>query len=74
MNVEKTRMMVFDKRKRKNEENDWNWEGGKIEQVNGFRYLGYTFNERVTDKARIRKIVRKAVVECVLGMGEKVGE
>jgi hypothetical protein len=54
VNVEKTRMMVFGKRKRKNEENDWNWEGRKIEQVNGFRYLGYTFNERAMDKAHIR--------------------
>jgi hypothetical protein len=33
VNVEKTKMMVFDKRKRKSEENEWNWEGRKIEQV-----------------------------------------
>jgi hypothetical protein len=34
VNVEKTKMMVFNKRKRKSEENEWNWEGMKIEQVN----------------------------------------
>jgi hypothetical protein len=35
--------------------------------------LGYTFNERVTDKAHIREIVRKAnkVVGCVWGIGER---
>jgi hypothetical protein len=30
VNVEKTKMMVFNKRK--SEENEWNWEGTKIEQ------------------------------------------
>jgi hypothetical protein len=35
--------------------------------------LGYTFNERITDKAHIREIVRKAnkVVGYVWGVGEK---
>jgi hypothetical protein len=34
VNVEKTKMMVFNKRKRKSEENEWKWEGRKIERVN----------------------------------------
>jgi hypothetical protein len=71
VNVEKTRMMVFDKRKRKNEENDWNWEGGKIEQVNGFRYMGYTFNERVTDQKDSRE---SSSGMCFGNRREKVGE
>jgi hypothetical protein len=33
VNVGKTKMMVFNKRKRKSEENKWNWEGRKIKQV-----------------------------------------
>jgi hypothetical protein len=37
--VEKTKMMVFNKRKRKSEENEWNWERRKIERVNEFKYL-----------------------------------
>jgi hypothetical protein len=41
-------MMVFNKRKRKSEENEWNWEVRKVEPVNEFKYLGYTFNERAT--------------------------
>jgi hypothetical protein len=38
-----------------------------------FKYLSYRFNKRVTDKAHIRKIVRKAnkVVGCVWGIGER---
>jgi hypothetical protein len=31
VNVEKTKIMVFNKTKRKSEENDWKWEGRKIE-------------------------------------------
>jgi hypothetical protein len=30
VNVEKAKIMVFNKRKRKSEENEWNWERRKI--------------------------------------------
>jgi spore germination protein GerM len=72
-NVKKTKMMVFNKRKRKSEENEWKWEESKIERVSGFRYLNYTFNERATDKAQVREVVRKAnkVVGCVWGIEER---
>jgi hypothetical protein len=45
----------------------------EIEQINEFKYLGYAFNERATDKAHIRQIVRKAnkVVGCVYRIGGK---
>jgi hypothetical protein len=38
-----------------------------------FRFLGYTFNERATDKAQMRELVKKAnmVVGCVWGIGER---
>jgi hypothetical protein len=52
VNVEKTRMMLFNKRKRKNAENEWDWEGIKIEQVNEFKYLG----SNTVKKPRIRHI------------------
>jgi hypothetical protein len=73
VNVEKTKMMVFSKRKSKTEENEWKWEGSKIERVSEFKYLGYTFSERAMDKAHVREIVRKAnkVVGCVWTIGER---
>jgi hypothetical protein len=73
VNVEKTKMMVFNKRKRKSEENVWNWEGRKTERVNEFKYLGYTFSESATDKAHTREIVKKAnkVMGCVWGIGKR---
>jgi hypothetical protein len=49
-------MMVFNKRKRKSEENEWKSEGRKIKRVNEFEYA---FNERGTDKAHISEVVRK---------------
>ncbi|KAJ3628656.1 hypothetical protein MTP99_015952 [Tenebrio molitor] len=55
VNVVKTKMMLFNKRKRKNEESEWKWEESKIERVSEFKYLGYTFNERTTDKAQERE-------------------
>jgi hypothetical protein len=70
----KTKMMVLNKRKRKSEENDWKWEESKIERVNKFKYLGYTFNERTTEKAHMREIARKEnkVVGYVWGIGERI--
>jgi spore germination protein GerM len=72
VNVEKTEMMVSNKRKRKSEENEWNWEERKLEQINVSEYLVYTFNDRATDEAHMRELVRKAnkVVGCVWGVGE----
>ncbi|KAH0820435.1 hypothetical protein GEV33_002356 [Tenebrio molitor] len=46
-------------REMKKEENEWNWERRKTEQINEFKELGYTFKERATDEAHIREIVRK---------------
>jgi hypothetical protein len=61
MNVEKMKMMVFNKRKKKSEENEWKWEGRKIERSN-----------TSTKESHIRKIVRKAnTVGCVWGIGER---
>jgi hypothetical protein len=65
--------MVFNKRKRKSEESEWKREESMIERESEFKYLGYTFNERATDKAHVRGVVRKAnkVVGCVWGIGER---
>jgi hypothetical protein len=70
MNVEKTKMMVFNKRKRKSEKNEWNWERRKR--------VGYTFSVRAPDKAHIKEIVRKANKQnsgmCVGNRGARSGQ
>ncbi|KAH0815591.1 hypothetical protein GEV33_007200 [Tenebrio molitor] len=74
VNVEKTKMMVFNKRKRKSEENEWKWEGRKIERVSEFKHLGYTFNDRTTDKSHMREIVMmfESMVEGLLMYGAEI--
>jgi hypothetical protein len=44
-----------------------------MERVSEFKYLGYIFNERATDKAQVREVMRKAnkVVGSVWGIGKK---
>jgi chorismate mutase len=37
VDVEKREMMVFNKRKRKSEDNEWNWDGRKIERAKEFK-------------------------------------
>jgi hypothetical protein len=37
VNVDKTKMMVFNKGKRKSEESEWKWEENKIERVIEFK-------------------------------------
>ncbi|KAH0811941.1 hypothetical protein GEV33_010851 [Tenebrio molitor] len=59
--VEKTKMMVVNKSKRKNEENEWNWEGRKIEQVNEFKYILGLHTQR------------KSTKRCLGNRREKVG-
>jgi hypothetical protein len=73
VNVEKTKMIVFNKRKTKSEQKEWKWKGRNVERVSEFKYLGYSFNKRATDKAHVREVVRKAnkVVGCVWVIGER---
>jgi hypothetical protein len=47
--------------------------GKKIERVSEFKCLSYIFNERATNKAHVREIVRTAnkIVGCVWRIGER---
>jgi hypothetical protein len=67
VNVEKTKMMVFNKRKRKRKRMSGSGKG---------EYLGYNINERATDKVHMREIERKAnkLVGCVWGIGQRKWE
>jgi hypothetical protein len=70
----KTKMMVFNKRNRKSEDNEWKWEGRKIERVSEFKHLGYTFNDTITDKPHMREIVMmfESMVEGLLMYGAEI--
>jgi hypothetical protein len=61
VNVGNTKMMMLNKRKRKSDENEWNWEGRKIEQVNEFKYILGLHTQR------------KSTKRCLGNRREKVG-
>jgi hypothetical protein len=71
----KRKMMVFNKRKRKSEESEWKREESMIERESEFKYLGYTFNERATDKAHVRGSEKgeQGSWMCLGNRREKVG-
>jgi hypothetical protein len=70
VNVEKTKMMVFNKRKRKKEESEWRWEESKIERVSEFN------NDDVREHGRERVDVwsRDLGMEGTGGGGESARE
>jgi hypothetical protein len=77
VNVDKTKMMVLNKRKRKSEESEWKLGESKIARVSEFNYLGYTFNERATNKAHVREVVAKSYSKKVwepLNLMKKMGQ
>jgi hypothetical protein len=72
-----TKLMVFNKRKRKSEKNEWNWEGRKIEQVNEFKYLcsGMCLGnkrEKVGGDITRRMMMSESMVESILMYGAEI--
>ncbi|KAH0812770.1 hypothetical protein GEV33_010020 [Tenebrio molitor] len=72
MNVEKTKMMVFNKRKKKSEENEWKWEERKIERE---RKWGGDFRRRMMmfegmEQEEVEKVQEK-YLRWVLGVDRK---
>ncbi|XP_071648497.1 uncharacterized protein [Temnothorax longispinosus] len=60
LNIEKTKIMRFRKGGGKKKKYDWRWKGKKLEEVNEFKYLGYTLKKNGGQEAHIRERRRKA--------------
>lgn len=73
VNVDKTKMIVFN-RKRKEKKEKWLWEGKEIEEVQSFKYLGFNFNRKGEYSKHIRDLRRKRRVAAnkVWGLGERM--
>lgn len=73
LNTDKSKMLVFCKKKRIKQERNWKWKDSKIEEVKEFKYLGFTFKKSNTDEAHVKDIVRKAAAAMaqVWGIGER---
>ena len=72
LSVEKTKMMVFNKG-RNGKKEIWKWEGNNIEEVDNFKYLGFTFNSNCNYKEHIRDLKRKGIYAAkqAWSLGEK---
>ena len=60
LSVEKTKMMVFNKG-RNGKKEIWKWERNNNEEVDNFKYLGFTFNSNCSYKEHIRDLKRKGI-------------
>jgi len=75
LNVEKSKVLVFSRKDRKKKGRTWKWKKEKLEEVEEFKYLGYTFKRNNSDEAHIKKVNKKAagVMAQILGnRGKKI--
>ena len=74
LNAEKSKVMVFDKQRKKREEREWVWKGEKIEEVKEFIYLGFLLRKNGDVKGHVRERVKRAtiIMKKVWGIGKKI--
>ena len=74
LNAKKSKVMVFDKQRRKREEREWVWKGDKIEEVKEFIYLGFLLRKNEDIKGHVRERVKRAtiIMKKVWGIREKI--
>ncbi|XP_015122683.1 uncharacterized protein LOC107045068 [Diachasma alloeum] len=73
VSVEKTKIMIFRKGRRKSAES-WKYKGKEVEIVKEFKYLGFWFTTRNTFEKQSRKLAGKAPMMINKGWGEMTRE
>lgn len=73
LNVEKSKVLIFCKKDRDKGKRRWSWKEEEIEEVEEFKYLGYTFMKNNRDDTHIREVTKKAagIMAQVWGIGER---
>jgi len=73
LNTDKSKILVFNRKKNERKE-EWKWKGKVIEEVQSFKYLGFTLNREGNFKEHLKELVRKGrmMVRKVWGLGERV--
>jgi len=73
LNVDKSKVMVFNRKKNERKE-VWRWKGKDVEEVQSFKYLGFTLSREGDYREHIKELVRKGrlAVRKVWGLGERV--
>jgi len=73
LNVDKSKILVFNRKKKERKE-EWKWKGKEMEEVQSFKYLGFTLNREGNFKEHLKELVRKGrvAVRKVWGLGERM--
>lgn len=61
LNVEKSKVLVFSKKDGNKNKKQWKWQGENIEEVQEFKYLGYTFSRNNRDEAHVREVTKDRI-------------
>ncbi|CAB0038897.1 unnamed protein product [Trichogramma brassicae] len=72
LSEEKTKILIFNKRRNQKEEK-WQWKEGYLEEVREFEYLGMMLNAEGNFNSQIRKLMKKGIVaaKATWGLGER---
>lgn len=71
LNVDKTKIVVFN-RKGKEKKEKWIWEERRIEEVMNFKYLGFMFNNKEGYEIHINGKERKNCGEQDMGIRREI--
>lgn len=73
MNAEKSKVLIFKRRRSQKRREEWKWGEEKIEEVKDFKYLGYHFQKNGGSETHIRETVKKATsaMKQTWGNGER---
>lgn len=71
LSQEKTKVIVFN-RGRNSKKDKWFYDGKELEEVNLFKYLGFTFNKEGSYKNHIKDLIKKGICasKSTWGLGE----
>lgn len=56
LNVDKSKVMIFQKGRRKEKKEEWSWKEQSLETVKKFKYLGYNFQKNGGRDAHIKEM------------------
>lgn len=62
LNAEKSKVMIFKKRRGKKKREEWRWNEERLEEIKEFKYLGFYFQKSRGYETHINEIIKKAVI------------
>ncbi|XP_043588235.1 uncharacterized protein LOC122570231 isoform X2 [Bombus pyrosoma] len=74
LSTEKTKIVVFEKRRNKRRQRRWNWGEQELEEVEEIRYLGYILQKNGSNEKHIQDRKRRAMIakKKTWSVGERI--